>query len=161
MKWKFQDEKVQSAITPKTGILQVEDLFYYTQYRASQLQFFVKVILLQLMDFVALQRHIFSNALQYVKPKTGKIVYITCSILDEENVQQVSSSARKHDPSGDQTVTRAPGNEVSAVLTVMHMQAKFFCQQHGLVLAEPPFHSLPTSHGMDGFFCATFSRQDP
>ncbi|KAL8447781.1 hypothetical protein Emag_004189 [Eimeria magna] len=70
----------------------------------------------KLMDFVALQRHIFSSALQYAKPKTGKIVYITCSILDEENVQQ----------------------------------AKFFCQQHGLVLTEPPFHSLPASHGMDG-----------
>ncbi|KAL8274083.1 hypothetical protein Esti_001925 [Eimeria stiedai] len=78
----------------------------------------------KLMDFVALQRHIFCNALQYAKPKTGKIVYITCSILDEENVQQ----------------------------------AKFFCQQHGMVLTEPPFHSLPTSHGMDGFFCATFSH---
>ncbi|XP_026190919.1 uncharacterized protein LOC34623275 [Cyclospora cayetanensis] len=78
----------------------------------------------KLMDFIALQRHIFSSALQYVKPKSGKIVYITCSILDEENVQQ----------------------------------AKFFCQQHGLVLNEPPFHSLPTSRGMDGFFCATFSR---
>ncbi|KAL8432429.1 hypothetical protein Efla_000206 [Eimeria flavescens] len=80
----------------------------------------------KLMDFVALQRHIFSSALQYVKPKTGKVVYITCSILDEENVQQV----------------------------------KFFCQQHGLVLTEPPFHSLPTSHGMDGFFCATFSQAE-
>ncbi|CDJ39352.1 NOL1/NOP2/sun family domain-containing protein, putative [Eimeria tenella] len=78
----------------------------------------------KLMDFVALQRHIFSSALQYAKPKTGKIVYITCSILDEENVHQ----------------------------------AKFFCQKHGLVLTEPPFHSLPTSHGMDGFFCAIFSR---
>ncbi|CDI80318.1 NOL1/NOP2/sun family domain-containing protein, putative [Eimeria acervulina] len=78
----------------------------------------------KLMDFIALQRHIFSSALQYVKPKTGKIVYITCSILDEENVHQ----------------------------------AKFFCQQHGLVLTEPPFHSLPTSRGMDGFFCATFAR---
>lgn len=44
---------------------------------------------MQLMDFIALQRHIFSSALQYVKPKTGKIVYITCSILDEENVHQV------------------------------------------------------------------------
>ncbi|KAL8450430.1 hypothetical protein Emed_002518 [Eimeria media] len=79
----------------------------------------------KLMDFVALQRHIFSSALQYVKPKTGKIVYITCSILDEENVQQ----------------------------------AKFFCQQHGLVLTEPPFHSLPTSHGMD--VAAAPSRRPP
>lgn len=78
----------------------------------------------KLMDFVALQRHIFSRALQYAKPRSGKIVYITCSILDEENVQQ----------------------------------AKFFCQQHGLCLTEPPFHSLPTSHGMDGFFCATFAQ---
>ncbi|CDJ60486.1 NOL1/NOP2/sun family domain-containing protein, putative [Eimeria maxima] len=47
----------------------------------------------KLMDFIALQRHIFSSALQYVKPKTGKIVYITCSILDEENVHQVCHSS--------------------------------------------------------------------
>lgn len=45
---------------------------------------------MQLLEFVALQRSIFSSALQYMKPSNGRIVYITCSILDEENVHQVN-----------------------------------------------------------------------
>lgn len=118
------------------------------------------------MDFVALQRHIFSKALQYAKPRTGKIVYITCSILDEENVQQVQSSVVQLGitlPDGGPLAIRtAVGNIDSlwSALPLLRTQAKFFCQQHGLALAEPPFHSLPTSHGMDGFFCATFSKAE-
>eukprot|EP00386_Alphamonas_edax_P006572 GDKI01021246.1.p1 GENE.GDKI01021246.1~~GDKI01021246.1.p1 ORF type:complete len:382 (-),score=68.63 GDKI01021246.1:28-1173(-) len=78
----------------------------------------------KMFELVALQRDIFEKALPYLKP-TGKIVYITNSILDEENVQQ----------------------------------AKYFCHKHGLYLSEPPFHALPQSKGMDGFFCATFERR--
>ncbi|EPT31280.1 putative ribosomal RNA small subunit methyltransferase B [Toxoplasma gondii TgCatPRC2] len=38
-------------------------------------------------------------------------------------------------------------------------QVKFFCQQHGLVLSEAPFHALPQSKGMDGFFCAILEKR--
>uniref|UniRef100_A0A0G4GZC8 SAM-dependent MTase RsmB/NOP-type domain-containing protein n=1 Tax=Chromera velia CCMP2878 TaxID=1169474 RepID=A0A0G4GZC8_9ALVE len=38
-------------------------------------------------------------------------------------------------------------------------QTKYFCEKHGLYLSEAPFHSLPQSRGMEGFFCAVFERQ--
>ena len=38
-------------------------------------------------------------------------------------------------------------------------QVKYFCNQHGLYLTQEPVHSLPQSHGMDGFFCAVLERQ--
>ncbi|KOB59259.1 hypothetical protein PFHG_01015 [Plasmodium falciparum HB3] len=79
----------------------------------------------KLYDYVKTQREIFENALLYLK-KNGKIVYITCSILDAENVHQ----------------------------------AKYFCQKHNLYLSEAPFHSLPQSKAMDGFFLATFERKE-
>merc|ERR1719215_1930577 len=42
----------------------------------------------RLWRWVAQQREIFEEALKYVKDD-GKIVYATCSLLDEENAQQV------------------------------------------------------------------------
>lgn len=78
----------------------------------------------ELFDKIGLQREIFEKAIQYLKPH-GKVVYITCSILDEENVQQV----------------------------------KYFCQKHSMLLSDAPFHALPQSKGMDGFFCATLERK--
>jgi len=42
----------------------------------------------KLWGWVAKQREIFEIALKYIKP-TGRIVYATCSALDEENAQQV------------------------------------------------------------------------
>ncbi|VWU50510.1 sun-family protein, putative [Hepatocystis sp. ex Piliocolobus tephrosceles] len=79
----------------------------------------------KLYEYVNLQRQIFEKALLYLKKK-GKIVYITCSVLDAENVHQ----------------------------------AKYFCQKHNLFLSESPFHSLPQSKSMDGFFLAIFERKD-
>ncbi|CAG9472376.1 sun-family protein, putative [Plasmodium vivax] len=79
----------------------------------------------RLYEYVNLQREIFQRALLYLK-KNGKIAYITCSILDAENVHQ----------------------------------AKYFCEKHNLFLSEPPFHSLPQSKSMDGFFLAIFERRE-
>ena len=42
----------------------------------------------RLARWVALQREVFEDALKYLKDG-GKIVYATCSVLDEENAQQV------------------------------------------------------------------------
>lgn len=75
----------------------------------------------ELYDLIDIQRDIFQKALEYMNPE-GKIMYSTCSVLDEENVQQVT----------------------------------YFCEKHGLCLSYPPFHALPQSKGMDGFFCAVF-----
>lgn len=79
----------------------------------------------KLREYILLQRQIFEKALPYLK-KNGKIVYITCSILDAENSHQV----------------------------------QYFCKKHNLQLSEPPFHSLPQSKSMDGFFLAIFERKE-
>jgi 16S rRNA C967 or C1407 C5-methylase (RsmB/RsmF family) len=43
----------------------------------------------------ALQRQIFERALSYVKPG-GHIVYATCSILDQENAEQIAHFGRSY-----------------------------------------------------------------
>lgn len=48
-----------------------------------------------LPQLIAEQRQIFSEALSYVKPG-GKIVYATCSILPQENMEQVNYFLREH-----------------------------------------------------------------
>lgn len=42
------------------------------------------------------QEDILSEALLYVKPDTGKIVYITCSLLYEENLAQITKFCEKY-----------------------------------------------------------------
>lgn len=44
-----------------------------------------------------MQRQIVAEALQYVKPDEGRLVYMTQSILDEENAKQVGEQAAKCD----------------------------------------------------------------
>lgn len=70
------------------------------------------------------QKAIFARALEYVKPG-GKIIYATCSLLPDENEQQVEE----------------------------------FMACHSLKLSVPPFVTLPSYGGMDGFYAATFSRE--
>ena len=48
-----------------------------------------------LWKYVAQQREIFADALRFVKPG-GTIVYATCSILDEENIDQVKYFCAAH-----------------------------------------------------------------
>ena len=38
-------------------------------------------------------------------------------------------------------------------------QLTYFCDTHGLYLCYEPVHSVPVSHGMDGFFCATLEKK--
>ncbi|EER13975.1 RNA methyltransferase, putative [Perkinsus marinus ATCC 50983] len=51
----------------------------------------------KLFHFVALQREIVRNSLRYLKPKGGKLVYCTNSILDEENILQIQHLCRFHE----------------------------------------------------------------
>lgn len=74
-------------------------------------------------ELVALQRAIVTKAISYCK-KGGKLVYATCSILREENENQID----------------------------------YFLNNFPLQLTKPPFVSLPSLGGMDGFFAATFTR---
>lgn len=48
-----------------------------------------------LQETVELQRKIFEDALKYLKPK-GRIVYLTCSMLKDENEKQVEYFIQKH-----------------------------------------------------------------
>jgi 16S rRNA C967 or C1407 C5-methylase (RsmB/RsmF family) len=65
------------------------------------------------------QRMIFEEALEFLAPG-GRIVYVTCSILPQENEQQI----------------------------------RFFEKKFQLTAEAPPFISLPSIGGMDGFFAA-------
>lgn len=76
-----------------------------------------------LENLIAEQRKIFEEALSYLHPK-GYIVYSTCSILPEENEQQIL----------------------------------YFQEKHRLKTVKPPFKSLPTKGGMDGFFGVVLQR---
>lgn len=76
-----------------------------------------------LENLIADQRKIFEEALDYLDPK-GRIIYATCSILPEENEQQLL----------------------------------YFQEKYRLKLVKPPFKSLPTKGGMDGFFGAVLQR---
>ena len=55
----------------------------------------------------------------------GRLVYATCSILEQENERQLD----------------------------------FFAQHFGLQLVAPPFRSLPSPGGMDGYFGAVLARR--
>ncbi|KAL4491385.1 hypothetical protein ABPG72_008041 [Tetrahymena utriculariae] len=49
----------------------------------------------RLKYFVDLQASVFKEALPFVKPKTGKIVYSTCSLLQEENIFQITKFCKE------------------------------------------------------------------
>ncbi len=48
----------------------------------------------RLEEVIHIQEKIFEEALDLLKPK-GKIVYVTCSILKEENINQIMKFCRK------------------------------------------------------------------
>ncbi|KAF8822964.1 putative ribosomal Rna small subunit methyltransferase B [Cardiosporidium cionae] len=77
-----------------------------------------------LQEIVSRQRKIVQQAIPYMKP-TAKLVYVTSSILNDENSCQI----------------------------------EYFCEKHNLCLSEAPFHALPQSKGMDGFFCAILEKK--
>ena len=75
-------------------------------------------------ELINLQREIFSKAFLLVKSK-GVILYATCSVLKEENEEQI----------------------------------EFFCQNYPVKKAGPPFQTIPTDQGPDGFFCQLLERE--
>ncbi|MES2344358.1 MAG: RsmB/NOP family class I SAM-dependent RNA methyltransferase [Chlamydiota bacterium] len=70
------------------------------------------------------QRMIFEKALQFLNAD-GKIVYATCSMLPQENQDQI----------------------------------RYFQEKFDLILDAPPFISLPSEGGMDGFFAAVLKTR--
>jgi 16S rRNA (cytosine967-C5)-methyltransferase len=91
------------------------------------------------------QREVLDHAARYVKPG-GKLVYITCSVLDEENGAQVAGFLERHpgfsvvDPAGN-----------AAARNLAPLAAHRDCRGLGLLLTP---HRTKT----DGFFIACLTR---
>lgn len=84
------------------------------------------------------QRTILDNSAQLVRPG-GELVYATCSILEQENFQQVEWFLKTH-------------------------PEFFLITQHNAILSPELFHQgclrlLPNCHKTDGFFGAKFQKQ--
>ena len=93
------------------------------------------------------QRELLAQALRFVKPK-GRIAYATCSLLLEENEEQIKAFCAAHPefaPLGaEETATRAGLPELSR-----------FASKHGAGLRFSPL----SSH-TDGFFVCLLQRDD-
>ncbi|MFD2646845.1 RsmB/NOP family class I SAM-dependent RNA methyltransferase [Devosia albogilva] len=84
-------------------------------------------------SLVALQSRILASAARLVKPG-GRLVYATCSLLPEENEQQVTSFLANH-------------SDFRTVPTGTILQ-----------LDQPYLSLTPAQHGTDGFFAAVMQR---
>ncbi|MBC7778571.1 MAG: RsmB/NOP family class I SAM-dependent RNA methyltransferase [Proteobacteria bacterium] len=90
-------------------------------------------------EMVAKQTAILASSARLVKPG-GRLVYATCSLLDEENGDLVASFL-----AANPTFTLIPANEV--------------LRAQGIALDTGPFlELLPHRHGTDGFFAAVLGR---
>ncbi len=90
-------------------------------------------------ELVAKQRDILASAARLVKPG-GRLVYATCSILDEENSQIV--------------------DEFLAAHPLFHrLNARDVLAQQGIVIeCGEDMRLLPQVHGTDGFYAAVLER---
>ena len=91
------------------------------------------------------QRAVLDNAARYVKPG-GKLVYITCSLLDEENGAQVAAFVERHP---DFAVIDPAVNAEAHGLGVLGKHRD--CRSLGVLLT-------PLRTNTDGFFIAVLSR---
>lgn len=92
------------------------------------------------------QRSVLDRAASLVKPG-GQIVYVTCSILPEENVLQVAAFLEKH---GDFRVVPT-GDAWAAAGQTAEVPASADGSPDALLLT-------PGRHGTDGFFIAVLAR---
>jgi 16S rRNA (cytosine967-C5)-methyltransferase len=93
------------------------------------------------------QRQVLDQAAALVKPG-GRVAYITCSVLDEENGAQVRAFAERH-----------PGFSLrasAALLAPLGDRAEAFAQQ--ALLSQEGVLMTPRRTNTDGFFVAVLSR---
>jgi len=93
-----------------------------------------------LQELSTLQTRILASAARCVAPG-GRLVYATCSILNEENEGQVESFLATH-----------PAFELVDAAPIMMARA-------GLSMQGPFLKLRPDVHGTDGFFAAIFERK--
>ena len=100
-----------------------------------------------LAELLTKQREILDHAASLVRPG-GRLVYATCSVLPEEDEDQVLS-----------LLERRPEFSVLPLPAVWASVAARF-PGLGPVPGEGPFMvSAPHAHGTDGFFCAVLERR--
>lgn len=90
-----------------------------------------------LAELVDLQSHILDSAQRLVKPG-GKLVYITCSLLEEENQQQVARLLATHPQFMPEPVEESIPGQLSGGMMQL----------------------LPHRHYTDGFFTAVLRKKD-
>jgi len=97
-----------------------------------------------LAELVERQRAILDSAARLVKPG-GRLIYVTCSVLREENEAQAEGFLDAHDDFALYPAARAWGETIGG--------------------ASPGGHDYlrltPAAHGTDGFFVAQFERKQP
>lgn len=91
------------------------------------------------------QRAVLDNATRFVKPG-GKIVYITCSLLDEENGAQIAAFLERHP---DYALVDPAANAEARALPAL--AAHKDCRSLGLLMT-------PLRTNTDGFFIAIMTR---
>ena len=91
-------------------------------------------------ELVALQARILQQAASCVAPG-GRLVYATCSVLPEENHQQVEAFLANN-----------PGFELLDASEIVRDRCK------NLTLSGPYLSMRPDKHGTDGFFAAVMQR---
>ncbi len=96
------------------------------------------------------QDHVLDEAARFAGPR-GRIVYVTCSVLREENEDRVAAFLARHDGwrLADPLARLAP--EVGAAL------AGFVGARDGV---GPCLRLTPAAAGTDGFFAAVLERED-
>jgi 16S rRNA (cytosine967-C5)-methyltransferase len=93
-------------------------------------------------ELVPRQAEILERAAKLVSPKGGRLVYVTCSVLMEENEEQVAAFLKRH-----------PDFSVLPVTDIWAKTVGGACPVPG------PYLSLsPGRHGTDGFFAAILVR---
>jgi 16S rRNA (cytosine967-C5)-methyltransferase len=95
-----------------------------------------------LAELVALQAEILDSAARLVRPG-GRLVYVTCSLLTEENEAQVAGFLRAHDAFSLLPIARVWESVVGGQ-----------CPARGDML-----RLSPARHGTDGFFVAVMERR--
>jgi 16S rRNA (cytosine967-C5)-methyltransferase len=91
------------------------------------------------------QSELLANALRYVKPG-GRLVYVTCSLLPEEDADQVTALA-----GANPEFHAMSGADIVAALDIASLPAASIDTGNGLILS-------PGCTGTDGFFISVFKR---
>ena len=92
------------------------------------------------------QAALLASALAYLKPK-GRLVYVTCSLLPDENDDQIAAFLAAH---GDVDLV-PPAEVIAGAGALGELAAAALMTERGLILS-------PLRTGTDGFFIAMMRR---